>query len=141
MYYEFVRYQTTQVAGHLIVDEMKLKSGVFFHTKSHEVTGFATEGDGISLDEEIKHLFAESKNKKAENTKDVTSHVNQWRFRTYKNKVRNLEFYFNEGNTSRSEILRQLLHIVMCMSLIDVNVTGVSLDAGGNNRRFVRCIL
>ena len=50
---KFVSNHDGQITGHLMVDEMKLKSGVLFNTKSHEVCDFATEGDGIELDEEI----------------------------------------------------------------------------------------
>ena len=33
------------------------------------------------------------------------------------------------------------MHVVMCLTLIDIHVTGILLDAAGNNRRFVRYLL
>ena len=40
---ELVRISVGKVVGHIMVDEMQLKSGIYFHSKSHVVTGFATE--------------------------------------------------------------------------------------------------
>ena len=80
---EFVRNHTGVVVGHVMMDEMKLKSGVMFHTKTHEVTGFATNGDGIDLDTEVKKLFRDSvvnpnNNKNSEKKEpEVTQYVNQ----------------------------------------------------------------
>ena len=95
----------------------------------------------------MKKLFRHSvinpnNNKNSEKKEpEVTQYVNQWRFRSVRTEVRNLEFYFNEGNTTGNEMLRQFLHVVMCLSMIDIHVAGVLLDAAGNNRRFVRCLL
>ena len=60
---------------------------------------------------------------------------------TNNNEVRNILFYFIKGNLKGSEILRQFLHVVMCLSMIDITVCGLSLDAGGNNARLVRYLL
>ena len=38
-------------------------------------------------------------------------------------------------------MLRQFLHVLTCLTIIDINVTGVLFDAGGNNRRFARMLL
>ena len=59
-------------------DEMKLKS---FHSKSHEVTCVATEGDGNHMDQELKKVFHAKKYKdsKVENEEDkgVTTYIIQ----------------------------------------------------------------
>ena len=49
------------VAANIMVDETKLKPGVYFHSKCHEVNGFATGGDDIQLDEEITKKISDSK--------------------------------------------------------------------------------
>ena len=77
---------------------MKLKSGVLFNEKDHSVTGFVSQGDGVDLDNGIKSLLSGSK--KDESLGKVTgiaSYVNQWRFRSMKNRVRNLDFSFVKG--------------------------------------------
>ena len=38
-------------------------------------------------------------------------------------------------------MLRQMLHVVMMLSTIDVVVVGITLDSGGNNARFVKYFL
>ena len=76
-----------------------------------------------------------------EKIQKVAQYVNQWRFRSFKNEVRNLEFFFDKGNTTGNDTLRQFMHVVMCLTLIDIHVTGILLDAAGNNRRFVRYLL
>ena len=52
------------ISGHLMVDELKIKLGVYFNSNTYEVTGFEADGDGINIDEEIKKDLIESKNNK-----------------------------------------------------------------------------
>ena len=87
MHDKFVGKSGHKIVGHIMVDEMQLKSGIYFHSKNHEVTGFATDGDGISLDGELRNILSLSKknNDKSLNKehvedkkKGVTCHVNQW---------------------------------------------------------------
>ena len=85
----------------------------------------------------ITHLIKNTMKTK----KGVATYINQWLFCSSYNEVRNLEFYFNEGNTTGSKMLRQFLHVSMCLALVDVTVCGITLDASGNNRRFVRNLL
>ena len=40
-----------------MMDEMKLKSGIYFNSSSLEVTGFASDGGGIDLDGTIKKFL------------------------------------------------------------------------------------
>ena len=49
--------------------------------------------------------------------------------------------FFNEGNANGSELLRQFLHVTMCLSLVDIITAGLTLDASGPNRWFVRLLL
>ena len=84
---EFVKTSKNKVGGHIMMDEMRLKSGIYFHSRSHEVNGFTTDGDGIKIDKEISNLLSESKKCKdgslvKENIevreKGVSTYVNQW---------------------------------------------------------------
>ena len=45
------------------------------------------------------------------------------------------------NNLSGNEILRQLIQVLAMLSLVDVVVCGLTLDAGGNNARLVRYLL
>ena len=58
---EFVDTSEHKIVGHIMMDEMQLKSGIYFHSRSHEVTGFATDGDSIKIDNEIYNLLSASK--------------------------------------------------------------------------------
>ena len=99
---EFVSRKDEKIVGHLLVDEMNLKSGIWFDTNTHEVSGFVTDGDGIDLDGEIKQLLRDLGKEKStvidqptesNEQKLLVTHVNQWHFRSSFNEVRNLEFF------------------------------------------------
>ena len=38
-------------------------------------------------------------------------------------------------------MIRQLLHILMCLSLVHINITSIVFDAGGNNRRLHQLLM
>ena len=136
-----------------MVDEIKLKLSVYFNTKTYEVAGFACYSGTLNLDNEIRNILLETKkakNKISSNdnesnaeaeSQEVPIYINRWRFRTCQNEVRNLEFHFNLGDATRHDTLLQMLHVIMCLSLIDITVIDETLDAGGNNHRFARCIM
>ena len=67
--------------------------------------------------------------------------VNQWHFCSSFNQVRNLELFLISSSCPGSEILRQFLHVTMCLSLIQIIVYGVAMDASGLNTRFARYLL
>ena len=48
------------IVGHIMVAEIKLKSGVYFYTKDNNFLGYANEGDRLSLDIKIKAFFENS---------------------------------------------------------------------------------
>ena len=67
--------------GHLIVDEMKLRSNLYWNCKSHKMIGLASDvEDTLDLGSELKQLT--SANKLANDEVDaskVANNVNQWR--------------------------------------------------------------
>ena len=82
---EFVTQQTETVYGHLLMDEMKLKSGVYFNSSSLEVCGFESEGGGIQIDSAIRNILKKKRSEKKESDESdkdlkIVSYVNQWRF-------------------------------------------------------------
>jgi len=48
--------------GHLMCDEMQLKSGICWSTTSHKLMGFATEKSGLNLLDELRALEKISNN-------------------------------------------------------------------------------
>ena len=54
---EFVKPSVHKIFGYIMSDEMQLKSGIVFHSRSNDVTGLTMDGDGILLDQEISDLL------------------------------------------------------------------------------------
>ena len=138
------------VMGHVMVDEMKLCSDLCINTQDYECVSFVTDNGKLELEDELKKILLNNESEgqvlsdkyiqKMNESKHAT-HVNQWRFRSTFNQVYNLEFYYNDGSLSGTDILRQLVHVTTMLSAIDVNVLGVTLDAGGSNAGFVKYLL
>ena len=76
----------------------------------------------------------DSSEKSSQNQKNnLVTQVNLWKFKTMYNKTRHLEFFFNNGSLSSSELLRQLLHVISSLKMVGAKVIGFIADAGGNN--------
>ena len=55
---EFVTQKTgDKVVGHIMVDEMKLKSGIWFNSKDGSIIGFECNEGGVQIDNEIKKFI------------------------------------------------------------------------------------
>ncbi|GFH57354.1 hypothetical protein CTEN210_13830 [Chaetoceros tenuissimus] len=147
----------------LLVDEMKLQSGIYTNIMNNKVVGIVPVGNSLEdirkeIHDATKELVQEmrmedkkndvendDKNKSEKKPKSQQStdndyfvpalYVNQWRIRTAFNKSANVEFFFNDGSLSGNEILYQLLHV--CNQLNNVNIVVLLLlfDAGGSNSR------
>ena len=50
---EFVSSKYEIIVGNVMMDEMKLKSGVYFNSNGNSVSGFSTEGNGITVEDEF----------------------------------------------------------------------------------------
>ena len=83
-------------------DEMQLKCGIVFHSRSNDVTGLTTDGDGMLLNQEISDLLSQSNISKdgslvkdtiGVGNKGVATYVNQWYFRSCYNETSNLGFF------------------------------------------------
>jgi hypothetical protein len=126
--------------GHLMVDEIKLKSDLAFNCKNNEFIGFVANNGTIDLREEFASLLASDASPTADETKQPAVCANQWRFRSVFNKTHNSEFFFNSGSLSSSELLRQFNHVVTCYELSGVKILGLVLDAGGPNAGLLKLL-
>jgi len=141
-------------AGHLMCDEMHLKSGIYWNTQSHTLVGFASDSEQLNLADElhalndvlegteINILETQTKIQSFENKNSNAKKVNQWRFCSIKGVIHNTEYFFNSGSLTGDELLRQFVHVVSCYEAIGVRILGCVSDAGGQNSRlfsYLRC--
>ena len=117
--------------GHLICDEMKLVEGLLWNTSTHQVQGFACD-DINDLASLLKRFSSE------EETEEIATSVNQWRFRSVLGKIFNCEFFSNRGTLNGDNLLLQFLHVVLACEAIRCEVWGFLCDAGGNNARLFK---
>ena len=67
-------------SGHLLVDEMKLKSDIYWNVESDEVVGFASDTKTLDLAAELKAMLKDARNEKktqSRPTKKPAVYVNQ----------------------------------------------------------------
>ena len=150
--------------GEVFCDKMKLKADILWSTSNHKAIGFVSskgtmmdmrddfealskeEEDGSDDEDESesekegdkcndKKKESKNKGKKEEDDFQPVICVNQFCFRAVWNKSRNLGHFLNDGSLSGDELLRQLLHTTLALSLIHHTTLGVLFDAGGNNAR------
>ena len=152
---EFVSHKKDEkLIAHLLVDEMKLKSGIWFNLKDGTVVGFETHEGGVNIDKELKDILKDitkqkqtgdiERDKKDINESERTglaSYVNQWRLHAIFSETRNLSFYFSSGDLTGSKILQQFMGISSMLVLVDIIVCGLTLKAGENNAGLVRYLL
>ena len=97
--------------GHLICDEMKLVEGLLWNTSTHEVQGFACD-DINDLASLLKRFSTEDE------TEEIATSVNQWRFRSVLGKIFNCEFFSNRGALNGDNLLLQFIHVVLACEAI-----------------------
>jgi hypothetical protein len=64
-------------------------------------------------------------------------YVNQWRFLSIYNVIRNSNFFFNSGSLNGNKLLSQMMHAIYGYEKIGVKIYGIVCDAGGSNRGLV----
>ena len=136
--------------GLLMLDEMKLKHDININMIAGEIIGFASSRENfMSLRDDVRACLKDLNSMQQDTVTDdsdggsederdtidasTVSYVNQFRFRSTKNKTTNLEFFFNDGSFTGNELLYQLFHVLSMCNVVNVNVLGACLDAGGNN--------
>jgi hypothetical protein len=125
------------IIGHLVFDEMKLKTGVFWRTSDHTVCGFATFSPNTTIKSVLSDMVENGDDgipEEFHHVKAPAVYVNQWRFRSSKNIVHNSNFFFNCGSLDGNELLSQMIHVVCGYEKIGEKIFGLLCDAGGSNR-------
>jgi len=131
-------------AGHIMCDDMQIKSTLCWNTKTHELVGFT--GDSCTLDflTEFKALeqsvkpTGHSKNDVLDESDKIAKKVNQWRLRTVTGKHHNGEFWFNDRSLTGDELMWQFPHVVSCYEAVGIRILGFECDAGGQNARLLK---
>jgi len=126
------------MAGHLMCDEIKIKSGVAWNTATHRTVGLVGREGRVSLTDEVKSLLRgeappEGGETAAAEESETATYVNQWKLRSVYGRTFLLSFFFNGGSLAGDELMRQLLHVSLMAELAGVRVLGLCLDAGGGN--------
>jgi hypothetical protein len=147
----------------LLVDEMKLQSGVYTNVMTNQIVGLVPVGSSWNeIRKEVRAMANELAEEMSlmegktstEDTEDKTTmtkkptcssnetlcftpalYVNQWRIRTAFNKSANVEFFFNDGSLNGNELLFQLFHVCNQLNNVNIIVLLLMFDAGGSNSR------
>ena len=114
---EFMNGSSDPVYGHIMCDEMKLRSDFYWNPKNRKCVGIVVEGDKdrISLADEVAKLYKDGKkmaNKEEDPTYSISLSVNQFRFRSADNRTHTGEFFFNNGSLSGDELLKQTKQVI-----------------------------
>jgi len=88
-------------AGHLMCNEMHLKTGIYWNTQSHTIVGFASDSEELNLADELialnevlegtenDGLQMDTKIQSLENKNSNAKKVNQWHFHSIKGVIHN----------------------------------------------------
>ena len=124
------------IAGHLMMDEIKLKNGISFNCKSKEVIGFLS--DNLNTKHMLEEILNGTKKKKSGEVLSV--YANQWLFRSTNGVVHNADFYFNTGSLDGNELIRQFIDVVTSYELLGIKNYGIVSDGGGGNTKLFNTI-
>jgi len=88
--------------GHVMCDEMQLKSGIYWNTLSHKLVGFTSDSSEMNLAKEIEAINNvvndETTSSESCDSLDLNNSnakkVNQWRFCSVKGIIHNAEYFF-----------------------------------------------
>jgi hypothetical protein len=62
-------------------------------------------------------------------------YVNQYCFNGVFGERHNANYFYNKGSLTGYAILRQIIHVISCYDMINVEIHGICSDAGGGNAR------
>jgi len=116
----------TEKAGHIMCDELQIKSTLCWNTQSHALVGFVTDTSELNFIEELKALESTRKEdgRSIDNQSDVhdddkiAQKINQWRLRTVQGQHHNGKFWLNNGCLSGNELMWQFAHVLTCYEAI-----------------------
>lgn len=118
-------YDSVEI-GHLICDEMRLTSGIFYNCQSKEIVGF--KDDLQDFEKQAQALMDD-----CELTFEPAKYVKQWKYRSTSSKTFLCEFFYNSGSLSGKTTLRQMLHVITACEMVGCQVHGICCDAGDSN--------
>ena len=99
--------------GVLLSDDIYVKKGLAFQSKTNEFIGVCLSRDLKSCMKEIMHGNLD---------KELTCAYTQWAFRSIRNDFYVLSFFPNDGTLSSDEILRQYLYVLLRLSARGITV-------------------
>jgi len=130
-----------QLDGHLMFDEMKLRSNIYWNCKDDSVVGFASNKDGrLCLEEVINDVLTVdtdgeeddedqslSTNIAEDDPNERALYVNLFRLRTTTGNTYNCEFFFNTSSLSGDDLVAQVIHVILCLeSVVSVGICHIS---------------
>jgi hypothetical protein len=138
---EFMNSSTDSVFGHIMCDEMKLRSDFYWNPMNRKCVGIVVNGDNdrISLAEEVAKLYKDG-NKEEDSSYSISLSVNQFRFRSVDNRTHTGEFFFNNGSLSGDDLLKQTKQVILGYEMAGAQILGLGLDGGGNNARLLKLL-
>jgi hypothetical protein len=132
--------QVPTMEGKWLCNELKFNTGFYLNFKDGKTVAMdALSGmKDLSLAVELEHLverenlFDANEEEAGKNYTDATD-VNSFRLKTSNDFSHNREYFYNNGSLKADEILGQLLWVITCYKIDDVQIHGTNMDAGGNN--------
>ena len=127
--------------GGVMCDELKFKTSFYSNFKDGTTVAMAASSGmkDLSLAIELEHLIERenqfddaTEEEASENYADAT-HVNSFRLKTSNDFSHNGEYFYNDGSLKGDDILGQILWVITCYEIVDVQIHGTNMDAGGNN--------
>jgi hypothetical protein len=170
--YEYIKDTScnhdTKRVGRLVFDEMKLKAGCTWNTSDGKLSGFIYDSEkSFNLRAQLRNMIERgntcptniesphnennemhvnkngpSRQSEDDGTKHIATYVQMYRLCLLNGKAYNLQYFFNNGTLTGNEILGQLINIITMLSTIDIDIYGLTSDAGGSNARLfalLRC--
>jgi hypothetical protein len=123
-----------KMIGQLLYDELKLKSEFAFHSGTNKTVGMVSRKiDSMSLIDELDVLVNDCSTELE--AFEPALYVNQYRFRGIFGKSHNANYFSNKGSLTGDAILRQIIHVISCYDMINVEIHGICSDVGGGNAR------
>jgi hypothetical protein len=123
-----------KMIGQLLYDELKLKSDFAFHSGTNKTVGMVSRNsDSMSLIDELD-VLVDDRSTEFE-AFEPALYVNQYRFRGVFGERHNANYFYNKGSLTGDAILRQMIHVISCYDMINVEIHGICSDAGGGNAR------
>ena len=80
-------------------------------------------------------------NTKKDDTRQLSSYTNQWRFRSTRVVVHDSVFNFNKGSLTYNEIFQQFMNSLIFYKVLGVTVCGFICDGGGSNEIIIHKIV